>query len=182
MPTPTASKASRTYGRRRSWSRYSARRTGSGPRSCSGSPIPEPSKRVRRYCSCSVTPTTGRAGRRSPTLYAPSGSASTARPRRQGGDGLERVDRHGLDGSGTCPGPTDWIAAAAECAGALLDLHLVDGHLRRASLGGAVGAPTGVLEDYAMLATGLLALYQQRDCAVARCGAAVARRHCRPLR
>ncbi|KSU82868.1 MULTISPECIES: thioredoxin domain-containing protein [Rhodococcus] len=54
----------------------------------------------------------------------------------------------------------DWITAAAECAGALLDLHLVDGHLRRASLGGAVGAPTGVLEDYAMLATGLLALYQ----------------------
>ncbi|GAA3195760.1 hypothetical protein GCM10020255_097640 [Rhodococcus baikonurensis] len=27
----------------------------------------------------------------------------------------------------------DWIAAAAECAGTLLDLHLVDGHLRRAS-------------------------------------------------
>ena len=38
-----------------------------------GHRIPEPSKRVRRFCSCSVTPTTGRAGRRSPTLYVPSG-------------------------------------------------------------------------------------------------------------
>jgi uncharacterized protein len=50
--------------------------------------------------------------------------------------------------------------AAADCATALLRLHLVDGRLRRASLGGAVGESVGILEDYAMLATGLLALYQ----------------------
>jgi uncharacterized protein YyaL (SSP411 family) len=50
--------------------------------------------------------------------------------------------------------------AAARCARALLDLHVVDGRLRRASLGGVVGDSAAILEDYAMLATGLLALYQ----------------------
>ncbi len=50
--------------------------------------------------------------------------------------------------------------AARRCAEALLDLHVVDGRLRRASLGGVVGDSAAILEDYAMLATGLLALYQ----------------------
>lgn len=50
--------------------------------------------------------------------------------------------------------------AAQRCAAALLDRHLVDGRLRRASLGGVVGDSAGILEDYAMLATGLLALHQ----------------------
>jgi uncharacterized protein len=36
----------------------------------------------------------------------------------------------------------------------------VDGRLRRASLGGQVGESAAILEDYAGLATGLLALYQ----------------------
>jgi uncharacterized protein YyaL (SSP411 family) len=36
----------------------------------------------------------------------------------------------------------------------------VDGRLRRASLGGQVGDSEAILEDYATLATGLLALYQ----------------------
>jgi uncharacterized protein YyaL (SSP411 family) len=50
--------------------------------------------------------------------------------------------------------------AAARCAGSLVELHLVDGRLRRASLGGVVGQSAAILEDHAMLATGLLALYQ----------------------
>ncbi|CQD13640.1 transmembrane protein [Mycobacterium europaeum] len=50
--------------------------------------------------------------------------------------------------------------AARDCATALLGLHLVDGRLRRASLGGVVGDSAAILEDHAMLATGLLALYQ----------------------
>ncbi len=50
--------------------------------------------------------------------------------------------------------------AARRCATALLDLHVVDGRLRRASLGGTVGDSAAILEDHAMLATGLLALYQ----------------------
>ena len=37
---------------------------------------------------------------------------------------------------------------------------MVDGRLRRASLGGRVGESAAILEDHAMLATGLLALYQ----------------------
>ncbi|MGV0051200.1 thioredoxin domain-containing protein [Mycobacterium colombiense] len=52
------------------------------------------------------------------------------------------------------------IDAASRCARELLGLHVVDGRLRRASLGGVVGDSVGILEDYAMLATGLLALYQ----------------------
>jgi uncharacterized protein YyaL (SSP411 family) len=51
-------------------------------------------------------------------------------------------------------------SAAADCARAMLRLHLVDGRLRRASLGGRVGDSAAILEDHAMLATGLLALYQ----------------------
>ena len=50
--------------------------------------------------------------------------------------------------------------AARRCALALLNTHVVDGRLRRASLGGVVGDGPGILEDHAMLATGLLALYQ----------------------
>jgi uncharacterized protein len=54
----------------------------------------------------------------------------------------------------------EFADAAARCATALVELHLVDGRLRRASLGGRVGESAAILEDHAMLATGLLALYQ----------------------
>ncbi|MFZ2175096.1 MAG: DUF255 domain-containing protein, partial [Rhodococcus sp. (in: high G+C Gram-positive bacteria)] len=57
-------------------------------------------------------------------------------------------------------GRPEWVDAAAVCARTVLDLHLMDGRLRRASLGSVVGEPAGVLEDYAWMATGLLALYQ----------------------
>jgi uncharacterized protein len=50
--------------------------------------------------------------------------------------------------------------AAGDCARALVALHVVDGRLRRASLGGRVGESAAILDDHAMLATGLLALYQ----------------------
>lgn len=52
------------------------------------------------------------------------------------------------------------VQAAMRCARTLLDSHVVDGRLRRASLGGVVGDSVAILEDYAMLATGLIALYQ----------------------
>ena len=57
-------------------------------------------------------------------------------------------------------GDSGLAAAARECAGKLLALHLVDGRLRRASLGGQVGESAAILEDYGALATGLLSLYQ----------------------
>ncbi|OBI99322.1 hypothetical protein A5660_03700 [Mycobacterium alsense] len=62
--------------------------------------------------------------------------------------------------TGVALGDPGLVDAARRCARALLDLHVVDGRLRRASLGGAVGDSPGILEDYAMLAAGLLALYQ----------------------
>ena len=52
------------------------------------------------------------------------------------------------------------LDAAVRCAEAVVSLHLVDGRLRRASLGGRVGESAAILEDHAMLATGLAALYQ----------------------
>ncbi len=52
------------------------------------------------------------------------------------------------------------LEAARGCAAAIVGLHLVDGRLRRTSLGGQVGESAAILEDHAMLATGLLAIYQ----------------------
>ncbi len=54
----------------------------------------------------------------------------------------------------------DWVRAADACADLLRDLHLVDGRLRRTSRDGTAGRNAGVLEDYADLAEGLLALHQ----------------------
>ncbi|KOS54033.1 thioredoxin domain-containing protein [Rhodococcus rhodochrous] len=62
--------------------------------------------------------------------------------------------------AGAAFGRADWVEAAVDCARTLLELHLVDGRLRRASLGGTVGVPAGVLEDYGALVTALLAVYQ----------------------
>ncbi|MEB3021226.1 thioredoxin domain-containing protein [[Mycobacterium] crassicus] len=57
-------------------------------------------------------------------------------------------------------GDSSLFTAAQGCAAAVLDLHLVDGRLRRASLGGRVGDSAAILEDYGALATGLLSVYQ----------------------
>ena len=57
-------------------------------------------------------------------------------------------------------GRTEYLDAATQCARSILDLHVVDGRLRRASLGGLVGTSAAILEDHAGLATGLLTLYQ----------------------
>lgn len=57
-------------------------------------------------------------------------------------------------------GRPDLLDAAVRCARTVLNLHLVGGRLRRASLGGQVGDSAAILEDHAALATGLLTLYQ----------------------
>ncbi|MDT5282530.1 MAG: uncharacterized protein QOJ20_3725 [Mycobacterium sp.] len=54
----------------------------------------------------------------------------------------------------------EFLDAAIQCARSLVDLHVVDGRLRRASLAGRVGDSAAILEDHATLATGLLTLYQ----------------------
>src|SRR4051812_14952528 len=54
----------------------------------------------------------------------------------------------------------DLVDAATRCAALLADLHVVEGRLRRVSRDGVVGEPVGVLEDYADVAEGLLALHQ----------------------
>jgi uncharacterized protein YyaL (SSP411 family) len=55
---------------------------------------------------------------------------------------------------------SDFIDAAVNAARLLIDVHLVDGRLRRVSRDGTVGQPAGVLEDYADVAEGFLALAQ----------------------
>lgn len=52
------------------------------------------------------------------------------------------------------------LEVARRCAAAVVGLHMADGRLRRTSLGGQLGESAAILEDYAMLATGLLAIYQ----------------------
>jgi hypothetical protein len=54
----------------------------------------------------------------------------------------------------------DYLDAARDCARLLLDVHLVDGRLRRTSRDGAVGSAYAVAEDYGDLAEGLLVLHQ----------------------
>ena len=53
----------------------------------------------------------------------------------------------------------DLVQAAVAAADLVTGVHLVDGRLRRVSRDGVAGRPPGVLEDYADLAEGLLALY-----------------------
>jgi uncharacterized protein len=57
-------------------------------------------------------------------------------------------------------GQPELLDAATQCAQAILDRHIVDGRLRRASLGGVVGDSAAILEDHGALATGLLILHQ----------------------
>ena len=57
-------------------------------------------------------------------------------------------------------GRPEFLEAARRCARAIVEEHLVDGRLRRASLGGRVGGSAAILEDHATLATGLLTLHQ----------------------
>ena len=53
-----------------------------------------------------------------------------------------------------------YLDAARRCAQFLIDSHLVDGRLRRASREGVVGAAMGVADDHGNLAEGLLTLHQ----------------------
>jgi uncharacterized protein YyaL (SSP411 family) len=53
----------------------------------------------------------------------------------------------------------DLVEAAVEAAELLVAVHLDGGRLRRVSRDGVAGAPAGVLEDYADVAEGFLALY-----------------------
>ncbi|PWV52979.1 thioredoxin domain-containing protein [Nocardiopsis sp. L17-MgMaSL7] len=53
----------------------------------------------------------------------------------------------------------DWIRAAREAADLVLDTHLIHGRLVRTSRDGRPGPSAGVLEDYADLAEGLIALH-----------------------
>ncbi|GAA1397084.1 thioredoxin domain-containing protein [Pseudonocardia kongjuensis] len=54
----------------------------------------------------------------------------------------------------------EWVRAAGRIADLLLDVHVVDGRLRRSSRHGRPGDADGVLEDHALLVAGLLALHQ----------------------
>ena len=65
-----------------------------------------------------------------------------------------------LSGAGATFDRPEWVAAAERCAGHVLDVHLVDGELRRASRLGEVGTARAVADDHGNLAEGLLVLHQ----------------------
>ncbi len=62
--------------------------------------------------------------------------------------------------TGMLLGQEPYVAAATRAAHLLWNVHVVDDRLRRVSRDGVVGAPVGVLEDYACLAEGYLVLAQ----------------------
>jgi uncharacterized protein YyaL (SSP411 family) len=66
----------------------------------------------------------------------------------------------GLAEAGVLLDEPRYLAAAIDCARLLLDVHVVDGRLRRTSRDGAVGTARAVAEDYGDLADGLLVLHQ----------------------
>ena len=66
----------------------------------------------------------------------------------------------GLAEAGVLLDRPDLLDAAVVAARLVLDLHVVDGRLRRTSRGGVVGAAEAVLDDHGDLAEGLLALAQ----------------------
>ena len=110
--------------------------------------------------------TTRRSGRPAAVRTHPDRAAGgprnpgAARTRRQGGHSWNGLAITALAEASVALDKPEFAAAARRCATALLDTHVVDGRLRRASLGGVVGDSAAILEDHAMLATGLLALYQ----------------------
>src|SRR5450631_1320110 len=65
-----------------------------------------------------------------------------------------------LSEAGVLLGDSTYLDAARQCAQFLIDSHLVDGRLRRASRRGVVGDAMGVADDHGNLAEGLLALHQ----------------------
>lgn len=65
-----------------------------------------------------------------------------------------------LAGAGSTFGVPSWVDAARTCAGHVVDVHLVEGRLRRASRLGEVGSADAVADDHGNLAEGLLVLHQ----------------------
>jgi uncharacterized protein YyaL (SSP411 family) len=65
-----------------------------------------------------------------------------------------------LSEAGVLLGDATYLAAAQQCAEFLVDTHLVDGRLRRASRAGVVGSAMAVADDHGDLAEGLLCLHQ----------------------
>jgi uncharacterized protein len=65
-----------------------------------------------------------------------------------------------LSDAGVMLADPTYLDAAQRCAQFVVDVHMVDGRLRRASRRGVVGAAMGVADDYGDLAEGVLALHQ----------------------
>ena len=174
-PTPRASRAPPTPGRRPSSSRCSATRTGPGRPTCSRSPGRAPSSTARACCGWRDVDDAGRAAAGPPatsgTGWRSAGSGSG--PAARGPDARPQPARDdkvvaawnglaitALVEHAALTGDTASAAAAREAAEVLAGRHLVDGRLRRVSRDGVVGQPAGVLEDYGCVAEAFCALHQ----------------------
>ncbi len=160
---PARTRARTTCGRRPSSARRSARRTAPGSPSCAG-------------CSTGGSFERGTSVLRLPSDPADPGRWAALRDRLRAARAARtpptRDDKvvtawnglaiAGLADAGDLLDRPDWVVAAREAADLLLRVHLTTGpggaRLVRASRDGAAGHAPGVLEDYADLAEGLLAL------------------------
>ena len=130
-------------------------------RSCSSSRWTGPSSTAPRRCSCPSSPPTAHGSTTSAGGCSRARArAAAARPGRQGRHVVERSCHRRAGQRRRTFDRADWVAAAERCAGHVLDVHLVDGELRRASRLGAVGTARAVADDHGNLAEGLLVLHQ----------------------
>ena len=144
-----------------SYATFWARTTAVGLQSFSMSPTTEPSNTAARCCSCRIDPDDGQRFDRVRTALL---AARHMRPQ-PGRDDKVVTAWNGLAITALAEAAValdepEFLLAASQCAQSIIDLHIVDGRLRRASLGGRVGDSVAILEDHAALATGLLTLYQ----------------------
>ncbi len=93
-------------------------------------------------------------------LFHARGRPSAAGPRRQGRRVVERPGHRRAGRGGDRAGRAALPGRGDAAAQLLLELHLVDGRLRRTSRDGVVGDAAAVADDYGNLADGLLMLHQ----------------------
>ena len=102
-------------------------------------------------------------GRRVEGFYYSLDAASRARVEKPPVDekvltGWNGLAIEGLSIAGSALGRPDWVAVARAAADFLLEHHVLPDRLVRASIGGTLSSARATLEDFGMLANGLLAL------------------------
>ena len=152
------------------------------PPTCSTSPPRAPSSTARRCCSCCSDPDDAeQLGRPNGRACSPCADQRVpAGARRQGRGRLERArDRRARRDRRAARPPRPGRGRGRRARTCCVRVHLDGDRLRRVSRDGVAGRPAGVLEDYADVAEGFLALYAVTgDAALARAAPAACSTSC----